>query len=82
MRKCATIKNTYSAYEFGLATFAPLAVIALLLVVTGIFSVMAYTVSLQTHEIGIRMTLGAQQASVLKMILATNSLRSYGSFSV
>jgi len=31
---------------------------------------MAYTVSLRAHEIGIRMALGAQQNSILKMILA------------
>jgi putative ABC transport system permease protein len=61
---------TYSAHEFGLMTFAALAAIALLLVVIGIFSVMAYTVSLQTHEIGVRMALGAQQDSILKMVLA------------
>jgi len=35
----------------------------------GVFSVMGYTVSLQTREIGIRMALGAQQSSILKMIL-------------
>ncbi len=60
---------TYSAHEFGLMTFAPLAGIALLLVVIGIFCVMAYTVSLQTHEIGVRMALGAQQNGILKMVL-------------
>jgi len=62
-------KFTYAIPEFGLTAFAPLASIALLLVVVGVFSVMAYTVSLRTREIGIRMALGAQQASILKMIL-------------
>jgi putative ABC transport system permease protein len=61
---------TYSAHEFGLTTFTGVAGIALLLVVIGVFSVMAYTVSLQTHEIGIRMALGAQQSRILQMILA------------
>jgi putative ABC transport system permease protein len=62
-------KLTYAIPEFGLTAFAPLASIGLLLVMVGVFSVMAYTVSLQTREIGIRMALGAQQSSILKMIL-------------
>jgi putative ABC transport system permease protein len=60
---------TYSAHEFGLMTFTGVAGIALLLVVIGVFSVMAYTVSLETREIGIRMAIGAQQGEILRMVL-------------
>jgi putative ABC transport system permease protein len=61
---------TYATPEFGLLIATPLASIALLLVVIGVFSVMAYTVSLQTHEIGVRMALGAQQGNILNRVLA------------
>jgi putative ABC transport system permease protein len=60
---------TYSTPEFGLLIATPLASISLLLVIIGVFSVMAYTVSLQTQEIGVRMALGAQQGEILRMVL-------------
>jgi putative ABC transport system permease protein len=63
-------QHTYASPEFSVVISTPLAGIGLLLVVIGIFSVMAYTVSLQTHEIGIRMALGGRQAGILKMVLA------------
>jgi putative ABC transport system permease protein len=63
-------QHTYASPEFGVMISTPLAGIGLLLVVIGIMSVMAYTVSLRTHEIGIRMALGAGQASILSIILA------------
>jgi putative ABC transport system permease protein len=50
-------------------TLGAFAGIGLGLVAAGIFSVMAYTVSLQTHEIGVRMALGARQALILRMVL-------------
>jgi putative ABC transport system permease protein len=62
-------QHTYATPEFGVSLSGPLAGIALVLVVIGVFSVMAYTVSLQTQEIGVRMALGAQQGEILQMVL-------------
>jgi putative ABC transport system permease protein len=65
----ASLHEFYRGPLFELAVLAAFAVIGLVLVVIGIFGVMAYTVSLQTHEIGIRRALGAQQTSILRLVL-------------
>jgi predicted permease len=59
----------YAGPQFTLIILTTFAGIGFILVLIGIFSVMAYTVSLRTHEIGIRMALGAQQIDVLRMVL-------------
>ncbi len=61
--------EVYTRPRFGLLSMTAFAGIGLALVVIGILSVMAYTVALQTHEIGIRMALGAQHSNVLAMVL-------------
>ena len=59
----------YREPEFDLLTLGAFAGIGLVLVVIGVFSVMAYTVSLRTPEFGIRMALGAQRTDILGMVL-------------
>jgi len=59
----------YAGPQFTLIVLGTFGMTGLLLVLVGIFSVMAYTVSLQTHEIGIRIAMGAQRHDVLQMVL-------------
>jgi putative ABC transport system permease protein len=60
---------TYAEPRFSLMLLGIFAGVGLVLVSLGVYSVIAYSVSRQTHEIGIRMALGAARSDVLKMVL-------------
>ena len=60
---------SYSQPRFGFLLMAIFAGIGLILVTMGVYSVIAYTTARRTHEIGIRMALGAQPKNILRLIV-------------
>jgi predicted lysophospholipase L1 biosynthesis ABC-type transport system permease subunit len=67
------ISNIEAPRRFNTALITAFAVAALVLAITGVYAVVAFSVSLRDQEIAIRMALGAQRAGIARLILISGA---------
>ena len=63
------VHNSLKARRFNLVLLSALAALAVSLAAIGIYGVMSFTTGQRTHEIGVRMALGARTSDIIRLVV-------------
>jgi predicted permease len=63
------MRGSMARQRFAMIMLGAFAAIALILAAVGVYGVMSYLVTQSTHDIGVRLALGAQRSTIVKMIV-------------
>ena len=64
------VGNQTQSWQLGASMFLTFGILALVLAAIGLFSVISYNVAQRTHELGVRVALGAQMGDLIKLVVS------------